>query len=327
MAAMENKMKVLIAYDGVHPIQYFINDLKKAGLPKDVDALVMTVVDAFMPPKNSSHVSRPKSAVTYIDAMLERAEARIEKQLALAAKTADKSAKSLRASFRGWTVNFEVCTNSPAWAIVKKEDEWKPDLIVVGSHEASSAARFFLGSISSGVLIHSKCSVRIVRKHQKSLKQASRIIIGVDGSLGSQAAVRVVAGRVWPKGTLVRLVAGFDQNIAFAVALHHLPGVKMLNLKDETQEDWMRQMTGPFTKTLTDAGLEVAGTIKAGKPWKVLVEEAEKWKADCVFVGARGLGMLDRFLLGSVSNAVASRSRCSVEVVRLNSERSRKRKK
>jgi len=145
---MENKMKVLIAYDGVHPIQYFINDLKKAGLPKDVDALVMTVVDAFMPPKNSSHVSRPKSAVTYIDAMLERAEARIEKQLALAAKTADKSAKSLRASFRGWTVNFEVCTNSPAWAIVKKEDEWKPDLIVVGSHEASSAARFFPNVLS-----------------------------------------------------------------------------------------------------------------------------------------------------------------------------------
>ena len=48
----------------------------------------------------------------------------------------------------------------------------------------------------------------------------------------------------------------------------------------------------------------------------LLLEEAERWGADCIFVGARGLNRLERLLLGSVSTAVAARARCSVEVVR-----------
>ncbi|MBO0799053.1 MAG: universal stress protein, partial [Blastocatellia bacterium] len=49
---------------------------------------------------------------------------------------------------------------------------------------------------------------------------------------------------------------------------------------------------------------------------RLLVSEAESWGADCVFVGARGLGRAGRFLIGSVSSSVAARAHCSVEVVR-----------
>ena len=55
--------------------------------------------------------------------------------------------------------------------------------------------------------------------------------------------------------------------------------------------------------------------VKEGDPKRVLIEEAEQWGADCIFVGARGLRRLERFLLGSVSTAVAARAHCSVEVV------------
>jgi nucleotide-binding universal stress UspA family protein len=51
---------------------------------------------------------------------------------------------------------------------------------------------------------------------------------------------------------------------------------------------------------------------------RILVDEAEIWKADCMFVGARGLSRIDCCLPGSVSTAVASRAHCSVEVVRPN---------
>lgn len=102
-----------------------------------------------------------------------------------------------------------------------------------------------------------------------------------------------------------------------AIAFQQMPVSKEINVKAKGEAAWVRQMTVPFTKRLKDAGLKITEVLKGGKPWKVLVEEAEKWKADCVFMGARGLGMVDRFLLGSVSSAVASRARCSVEVVRL----------
>jgi nucleotide-binding universal stress UspA family protein len=47
-----------------------------------------------------------------------------------------------------------------------------------------------------------------------------------------------------------------------------------------------------------------------------LCSEAEDLMADCIFVGARGMGRLERFLIGSVSLGVAARAHCSVEVVR-----------
>jgi nucleotide-binding universal stress UspA family protein len=53
-----------------------------------------------------------------------------------------------------------------------------------------------------------------------------------------------------------------------------------------------------------------------GDPRREINAEAERWHADSVFVGARGLGALDRLLLGSVSGAVVNHAHCAVEIVR-----------
>jgi nucleotide-binding universal stress UspA family protein len=63
-------------------------------------------------------------------------------------------------------------------------------------------------------------------------------------------------------------------------------------------------------------GLDTTVVLKKGNPKHALVEEAESWGADSIFVGARGARGIDRLLMGSVSAAVAARAHCSVEVVR-----------
>jgi len=63
-------------------------------------------------------------------------------------------------------------------------------------------------------------------------------------------------------------------------------------------------------------GLDTAVMIRRGKPADEIVDEAESWGADCIFVGAKGVRGIERLLLGSVSSAVSSRAGCSVEVVR-----------
>jgi nucleotide-binding universal stress UspA family protein len=67
---------------------------------------------------------------------------------------------------------------------------------------------------------------------------------------------------------------------------------------------------------LREAGLEVTSIINGDDPRRVMVEEAEHWEADSIFVGTSGKGRVGRWLLGSVSAAVVARAHCSVEVVR-----------
>jgi nucleotide-binding universal stress UspA family protein len=75
-------------------------------------------------------------------------------------------------------------------------------------------------------------------------------------------------------------------------------------------------MTVEATEKLRTAGLLVSSAVREGDPKHILIGEAEAWKADGIFVGARGLSRLERFWLGSVSAAIVARADCSVEVVR-----------
>lgn len=60
----------------------------------------------------------------------------------------------------------------------------------------------------------------------------------------------------------------------------------------------------------------VTMAVLVGVPKRAILEEAERFGADVIVVGSHGHGMLERFLLGSVSQAVALHATCSVEIVR-----------
>ena len=66
----------------------------------------------------------------------------------------------------------------------------------------------------------------------------------------------------------------------------------------------------------SDKTLKITHEIIGGPPSQVIVEEAQKWGADLIVMGSRGLGAWNRLLLGSVSNAVVHHAKCSVEIVR-----------
>jgi nucleotide-binding universal stress UspA family protein len=90
--------------------------------------------------------------------------------------------------------------------------------------------------------------------------------------------------------------------------------VKALNREERRYYD---QLAETAARRLAVKGLRAKPIVKEGDPKKVLVEFAEEWRADCIFLGATGLSnRLDRFLLGSVAGAVAARAHCSVEIVR-----------
>ena len=184
-------MKLLIAYDGSACADAALLDLQRAGFPGEVEAIVVSVSDVCLWPPGTGEVAEPSSVI------LETVHLRKERQHALQAvenarALAVQASEIVGASFPAWKVHAEAYGESPAWAIIKRADEWKADLVVVGSHGRSALGRLILGSVSQKVVTEAGCSVRVARGHASHRHSPVRIAIGVDGSPGAEAAVKAV---------------------------------------------------------------------------------------------------------------------------------------
>jgi nucleotide-binding universal stress UspA family protein len=292
-------MKILVAYDGSECADAALDDLRRVGLPSDAQIKVLSVVENWLPPPSGLEI------IEHID--------RDQEYLALARRGGIR----LVSMEQGWDVKSESGAGSPATVIIEKADEWGADLIVVGSHGHTALGRFFFGSVSQKVLHEARHSVRVARGRIEEPGTPVRLIIGVDGSKGAEAAVEAVAARKWPAGSETRIV-----NATWAapqLTSHRMVGPIIAWINEEKAR--VKKMIDEAVGKLSAAGLKTDAVIKVEEPKRLLIAEAESWGADCIFVGARGMGRVERFLLGSVSSAVAARAHCSVEVVRDQKER------
>lgn len=318
---MNEKMKILIAYDGSECADAALEDLKSAGLTKTSEAVLLTVADVFLPPINEEI---DNTFPMYVPAGVRRAHERAQRKLAKAELMAKAASERIKSSFPGWHVSHEALADSPAWAIIRTAEQWKPDLIVVGAQgHAVLGGRLILGSVSQRVLYEASCSVRIARSPQHDADSPLRLLIGVDNSPYSEAAVEAVCRREWPKGTAVRLLAVVDSVMAISPDLSQPQVLKWIEVGDEENWEQVRQVFQPLADKLRACGLDAAVMIRRGNPTNELLDEAETWGAHCIFLGPKGTRGIDRLLLGSVSSAVAARAHCSVEIVRSKSMGSR----
>lgn len=301
-------MKILIAYDGSECADEALTDLQRAGLPRQAEALIVSVAEVFLPP----HAETPAP----VPPAVRRAWAEATQAVEDARSVALQAQARVQALFPEWHVQAEACADSPAWGVVKRADAWHPDLIVVGSHGRSALGRLMLGSVSHNVVTQARCSVRIARHPLKAGDAPVHLVIGVDGSPDARAAIAAMAARAWPGGSVVDLVAVLDARLSTALA----PAAPLLEewvgSSDVEAQAWVYKMVDALQEPLQAAGLTVSAVVQEGDPKRLLPALAEQRQADCLVVGARGLSRMDRFLLGSVSAAVAARAHCSVEVIR-----------
>jgi nucleotide-binding universal stress UspA family protein len=61
-------------------------------------------------------------------------------------------------------VETEIKTGAPDQVILEIAGEWKPNVIVVGSHGRGFWGRLTIGSVSDSIIHHAPCSVFVVRK-------------------------------------------------------------------------------------------------------------------------------------------------------------------
>jgi nucleotide-binding universal stress UspA family protein len=318
-------MRVLIAYDGSQCADSALDDLTHAGLPVKGEALVMSVAEVWLPPPPPSSYEIVEMATTSKGALgLQRKYMAASQAVKDANEMAAKAAGRVQANFPKWKVKHEAVWGSPNWELFSRAEEWKADLIVAGSHGRTAFGRLVLGSISQWLLNEARCSVRVARGKLDEPDFPVRLLLALDGSRSSEKALEQMAARNWPAKSEVRVVM-VDQPLELTyvggIASPLRESVESFNKKEHKRA---QRVVNAAAKKLKAVGLRTMVNVINGDPKKALVQVAEEWRADCIFVGATGLtDRFERFLIGSTAAAVAARSHCSVEVVRT---RRRKRK-
>lgn len=310
-------MRLLVAYDGSKCAEAALDDLVRAGLSESGEAVVLSVAEVWLPPQDSNGDGTGFKLDAHTEQIIREHQAKGKKAVAEAETLADHAKQRLQRILPNWNIKSEATYGSPAWEVLSMAEDYKPDLIVVGSHGRSGIARLVLGSISQKVVAEAYCSVRVARGRIEVDPTPMRIIIGFDGSAGSKAAVEAVANRYWRDFSEIRLVAVTDPIAPSMIGRFIPPVVHVVEEVNQSEREWFEKLAESELVALGGAGFTASLHIHAGNAKHVLVEEAERWSADCIFVGANASGSnFERFLIGSTSAAVAARAHCSVEVVR-----------
>jgi nucleotide-binding universal stress UspA family protein len=149
-----------------------------------------------------------------------------------------------------------------------------------------------------------------------------KILIGVDGSPYSDAALEEVSRRSWPRGSEILVVHAFELPLAVTPEVWALPPDYYEGL-DRVCRESAEAVVNAAAERLTGLGdaIKVISRTMLGPPKAVILDAAAAWKPDLIVVGSHGYPTWERLLLGSVSQAVVSHAKCSVEVVRLPAEK------
>lgn len=145
-----------------------------------------------------------------------------------------------------------------------------------------------------------------------------KILVAVDGSAYSDAAIEEVLRRPWPPQSEVKVITAFETPIMVGIEPWAATPSYFDQLENGIRAAAKAVVDGALAKlkTIKDTTLKISGEVLEGTPKQMIVEEAERWGADLIVMGSRGLSAWNRLLLGSVSSAVVHHAKCSVEIVR-----------
>jgi nucleotide-binding universal stress UspA family protein len=181
------------------------------------------------------------------------------------------------------------------------------DLVVLGSRELDGLKRLLVGSVSEHVVHSVHRPVLIVRGGEGSWPPA-QVIVGFDNTSGAKCAARFAA-------TITHLYKDAAIELVEADAELSVAADRFVDPEDE--EDIESQHLLAFARSLDAiAGRTVETAVVGGDPADALnATRSERPGPKLIVVGSRDLGVVRRFLLGSVSTKLLHSGRDALLVV------------
>jgi nucleotide-binding universal stress UspA family protein len=146
-----------------------------------------------------------------------------------------------------------------------------------------------------------------------------KILLAVDESPCSEAAVRSLATYVRPAFTEVHVVHAVEWPDDLPPYLTFAEGsvaVGDVMARHEALDRHARALVERVAGTLRPLGFKVTTSVVNGHAEGAILQAAREWKPDLIVLGSHGRRGIDRLLLGSVAEGVMRHATCSVEIVR-----------
>ena len=191
------------------------------------------------------------------------------------------------------------------------------DLIVVGTNQRRGLSRFWLGSVSRGVLHHAATNVACVPmaadfdRHPRSIPALKRVLVPTDFSKSGNQAVAFAYGTL-PCGGEVSLL-----HVAPPVGGFQADAKGASEQQTKRNQDLTVRLQALVPEGAHERGIQSrAEVVGHFYPATAICQAAERANADLICLGSRGLSGLKKKLLGSVTELVMKRSRRPVLVIR-----------
>ena len=227
--------------------------------------------------------------------------------------TGQLEAASAPLAERGWTIEREVAGDRPASAIVDAAKRWGADLIAMGSRGRGPLRAMLLGSVAGEVSSHAHCPVLVARH-----PSVTRLVVATDGSdIANQIPERLGAWGVFAGTPADAVAVSIPDSPAFEliVGLYTLGDERLADKRERLRARY-RADVERITKQLDEVGIPTTSHLRSGDPAHEILAVAAQRGADLVVTGSRGLGALDRLLLGSVARNILTHAKASVLIVR-----------
>ena len=287
-------MNVLVATDGSKHGGWGLNWMATLPFVKPPRVTVLHVLNIAS--LRTPFLSQP--VVVGIERYIQEEVQRMETRSAKILKEAEQQLAALK--FKG-TVRKEQGAVAP---VILKRVPKRDGLLVVGSQGLDALDRFMLGSVSTNLIQHATCPVLVVKGEAAPLR---RIALATDGSSASAKALTFVLTKFRPDHSTGK---GGRPPIHVSV-INVMPLAKYSGIEEAN-----RKVIEQSVQKLIKAGFTAESVYQLGKPSEEIMKAATTQRADLIVMGAKGLGAVARFLLGSVSTRVVQQADCSVLVVR-----------
>jgi nucleotide-binding universal stress UspA family protein len=241
-----------------------------------------------------------------------------ERDLAALLELQPRFADALRAQaerlFGSRDIRFSVFLESGSdySELIRRAEQWRADLVVVGSHGRAGLSRFLSPSVAERVVRHATCPVLVARDRVPGV-----VLVATDLSDPSLPAIEAGAREALRRER--RLVVA---HVTEALSFRTEPAMALLGVSPVTETpDIVRERAALAQQIIEGAlvrfGAKGDARIVDGDPSTEILKLVESLPAELLVVGTRGRGGVSRVMLGSVAAHLVQSAPCSVLAVRL----------